>query len=149
MLKYSFSEVYHNKSVPIIDFKEKGNLFYKLVPLKPLRDMRVIEGPIEELLKKENYKDTNLEDYIRAIITNEDPIYDAIGQIRKIYPNTLRLDIKNSKSELNLKSYFTKIDKIKHKSELELFEEFFEFQNNVKLSDKQKEIMKDIINEVK
>ncbi len=149
MLKYSFSEVYHNKSVPIIDFKEKGNLFYKLVPLKPLRDMRVIEGPIEELLKKENYKDTNLEDYIRAIITNEEPIYDAIGQIRKIYPNTLRLDIKNSKSELNFKSYFTKIDKIKHKSELELFEEFFEFQNNVKLSDKQKEIMKDIINEVK
>lgn len=149
MLKYSFSEVNHKKSVVIIDFKEKENLEYKLVPLKPLRDMRVIEGPIEELLKEENYKETNLEDFIRAIITNEEPVYDAIGQIRRVYPNTLRLDIKNSKSAQNLESDFTKIDNIKQKDELELFDEFFEFQNNLKLNDNQKEIMRKIIDEVK
>lgn len=149
MLKYSFSEVNHKKSVVIIDFKEKENLEYKLVPLKPLRDMRVIEGPIEELLKEENYKGTNLEDFIRAIITNEEPVYDAIGQIRKIYPNTLRLDIKNSKSAQNLESDFTKIDNIKQKDELELFDEFFEFQNNVNLNEIQKDVMRKIIDEVK
>lgn len=149
MLKYSFSEVNHKKSVVVIDFKEKNNLEFKLVPLKPLRDMRVIKGPIEELLKEENYKDTNLEDFIRAIITNEESVYDAIGQIRRIYPNTLRLDINNSKSALNLESDFTKIDNIKQKDELELFDEFFEFQNNVSLTEKQKEIMRNIINEVK
>ncbi len=149
MLKYSFSEVNHKKSVVVMDFKEKGNLNFKLVSLKPLRDMRVIEGPIEELLKEENYKETNLNDFIRAIITNEEPVYDAIGQIRKVYPNTLRLDIKNSKSAQNLESDFTKIDNIKQKDELELFDEFFEFQNNVHLTEKQKEIMRNIINEVK
>lgn len=149
MLKYSFSEVYHNKSVPIIDFKEKGNLEYKLVNLKPLRDMRVIEGPIEELLNEKNYKGTNLNDYIMAIVTNEEPIYDAIGQIRRIYPNTLRLDIKNSKSEMNLENNFSNIEKIKKKNELELFDEFFEFQNNTRLSDKQKDIISDIINLIK
>lgn len=122
---------------------------YKLVPLKPLRDMRVIEGPIEELLNEKNYKGTNLNDYIRAIVTNEEPIYDAIGQIRKVYPNTLRLDIKNSKSEVNLEGNFTKIDNIKKKSEIELFNEFFKFQNNVNLNDIQKEIINVIINEVK
>lgn len=149
MLKYSFSEVNHKKSVVVIDFKEKSNLEFKLIPLKPLRDMRVIKGPIEELLKKENYKDTNLEDFIRAIITDEEPIYDAIGQIRRIYPNTLRLDINNSKSVLNLESDFTKIDNIKQKDELELFDEFFEFQNNISLTEKQKDIMRNIINEIK
>ncbi|MBP3597295.1 MAG: exonuclease SbcCD subunit D [Clostridia bacterium] len=149
MLKYSFSEVNHKKSVVVIDFKEKDNLEYKLIPLKPLRDMRVIEGPIEELLKEENYKGTNLNDFIRVIITNEEPVYDAIGQIRRVYPNTLRLDIKNSKSAQNLESDFTKIDSIKQKDELELFDEFFEFQNNVKLNENQKEIMRKIINEVK
>lgn len=122
---------------------------YKLVPLKPLRDMRVIEGPIEELLNEKNYKGTNLKDYIKAIVTNEEPIYDAIGQIRKVYPNTLRLDIKNSKSEVNLEGNFTKIDNIKKKSEIELFNEFFKFQNNVNLNDIQKEIINVIINEVK
>lgn len=149
MLKYSFSEVNHKKSVVVIDFKEKDNLEYKLIPLKPLRDMRVIEGPIEELLKEENYKGTNLDDFIRAIITNEEPVYDAIGQIRRVYPNTLRLDIKNSKSAQNLESDFTKIDNIKQKDELELFDEFFEFQNNIKLNENQKGIMRKIINEVK
>jgi len=149
MLKYSFSEVYHNKSVPIIDFKEKGNLEYKLEPLKPLRDMRVIEGPIEELIKEDVYKGTNTNDFIRAIITNEESIYDAIGIIRKIYPNVLRLDIKNSKSELNLESDFTRIDKIKNKSELELFNEFYKLQNNVELNEKQKEIIQNIVNEIK
>lgn len=149
MLKYSFSEVNHKKSVVVIDFQEKDNLNFKLVPLKPLRDMRVIEGPIEELLKEENYKETDLNDFIRAIITNEDPVYDAIGQIRKVYPNTLRLDIKNSKSAQNLESDFTNIDNIKQKDKLELFDEFFEFQNNVHLTEKQKEIMRNIINEVK
>ena len=149
MLKYSFSEVFHNKSVPVIDFKDKKNLEYELVPLKPLRDMRVIEGPIEELLNEENYKGTNLHDYIRAIITNEEPVYDAIGQIRRVYPNTLRLDIKNSKTESNLENDFTKIDNIKQKSELELFDEFFKVQNNVSLSEEQKNIIQEIIDDIK
>lgn len=149
MLKYSFSEVYHNKSVPIIDFKEKENLEYKLVELKPLRDMRVIEGPIEKLLDEKNYKGTNLDDYIRAIVTNEEPIYDAIGQIRRVYPNVLRLDIKNSKTEASVENSFTEIDKIKQKSELELFDEFFELQNNVKLTDVQKDIIQEIIDDLK
>lgn len=149
MLKYSFSEVNHKKTVVVIDYKEKGNLNFKLVPLKPLRDMRVIEGPIEELIKEENYKGTNQNDFIRAIITNEEQVYDAIGQIRRIYPNTLRLDIKNSKSAQNLESDFTKIDNIKQKDELELFDEFFQFQNNVNLNEIQKEIMRKIINDVK
>ena len=91
MLKYSFSEVKHKKTMPILEFKEKGNIDIKLEELVPLRDMREIKGPIEELLKKENYEGTNTDDYIRAIITNEEPLYDAIGQIRIIYPNVLKL----------------------------------------------------------
>ena len=98
ILKYSFSEINHNKSIPIINIKEKGNISINLVPLKPLRDMREIKGPIEELIKEENYKEGNVEDYIKAIITNEEPVYDAIGKIKKIYPNTLKLEIQNSKT---------------------------------------------------
>ncbi len=147
MLKYSFSEVNQKKVLTIIDFKEKGNLEYELYPLKPLRDMRVIEGPIEELVKKENIKDTN--DYIRAIITNEEPIYDAIGQIRSIYPNTLRLDIKNSKTGVNLERSLSEIDNIKKKSELELFNEFYEYQNNQTMNEEQEEIIREVIEEAR
>lgn len=147
MLKYSFSEVNHHKSVVIIEIKN-GKVDFKLEPLIPLRDMRKIQGPIEELVKKENYEGTNQQDYIKAIITNEEAIYDAIGQIRKIYPNTLSLDILNSKSynsDMNIENF----EKIKEKSEFELFNDFYEFQNSVKLDEEQSEIIKKVIEKTK
>lgn len=147
MLKYSFSEVNHHKSVVIIEIKN-GKVYFKLEPLIPLRDMRKIQGPIEELVKKENYEGTNQQDYIKAIITNEEAIYDAIGQIRKIYPNTLSLDILNSKSynsDMNIENF----EKIKEKSEFELFNDFYEFQNSVRLDEEQSEIIKKVIEKTK
>ena len=147
MLKYSFSEVNHHKSVVIIEIKN-GKVDFKLEPLIPLRDMRKIQGPIEELVKKENYEGTNQQDYIKAIITNEEAIYDAIGQIRKIYPNTLSLDILNSKSynsDMNIENF----EKIKEKSEFELFDDFYEFQNSVRLDEEQSEIIKKVIEKTK
>ena len=149
ILKYSFSEINHNKSIPIIDIKEKGNITINLLPLKPLRDMREIKGPIEELIKEENYKEGNLEDYIKAIITNEEPVYDAIGKIKKIYPNTLKLEIQNCKTINSNTEQNINLEEVKKKSELELFSDFYKLQNNLDLNEKQKEIVKNIISEVK
>lgn len=149
ILKYSFSEINHNKSIPIIDIKEKGNITINLLPLKPLRDMREIKWPIEELIKEENYKEGNLEDYIKAIITNEEPVYDAIGKIKKIYPNTLKLEIQNSKTINKNEEQNINLEELKKKSELELFSDFYKLQNNLDLNEKQKEIVKNIISEVK
>lgn len=38
--------------MPILEFKEKGNIDIKLEELVPLRDMREIKDTIEELLKR-------------------------------------------------------------------------------------------------
>ena len=149
ILKYSFSEVNQKKRLTIIDFQEKGKIDIKFIDLKPLRDMRTIKGPIKELLKEENYINTNREDYIRAIITNKEPIYDAIGQIKKVYPNTLRLDIENSKMKNNSETKLSDLDNIKKKSELELFNEFYKYQHNKNLDENQEKILKTIIKEVR
>lgn len=149
ILKYSFSEVNHNKTVTIVDFKEKDNLNYEFKELKPLRDMREIKGPIEELIKPENYEGTNLNDYIRAIITNEEPVYDAIGQIRRIYPNTLKLEIRNNKLSTNLEVMENSLENIRNKSEIELFNDFYKMQNNTDLNEEQVLIIENVIKEVK
>lgn len=149
MLKYSFSEINHNKTVPVIDFKEKGDLTFELEKLKPLRDMREIKGPIEQLIAPENYEGTNRNDYIRAIITNEELVYDAIGQIKKIYPNTLKLELRNSKTNINLEYDEVNLEKIKTKSEIELFDDFYKMQNNENLNEEQAKIMQSIIKEVR
>lgn len=147
MLKYSFSEVNHKKTMPILDFKEKGNIDIKLVELKPLRDMREIKGPIEKLI--ENYEEENANDYIRAIITNEEPVYDAIGQIRKIYPNVLKLEVQNSKIMSNIEFKTENLQKVKSKSEIELFNEFYKFQNNIELNEEQINLIQEIVKEIK
>lgn len=149
MLKYSFSEINHNKTVSIIEIKEKGDININLVQLNPLRDMREIKGPLEELIKPENYECGNTNDYIKAVITNEEPVYDAIGQIRRIYPNTLKLEIRNSKTINNVEEQNINLENIKKKTELELFADFYKSQNNVELDERQTEIIKNIISEVK
>lgn len=79
MLKYSFSEVNHKKSAVIINIENKDKLDFELKPLTPLRDMRKIQGPIQELIKNAE----NTEDYIKAVITDEEAIYDAIRTNKK------------------------------------------------------------------
>ena len=144
MLKYSFSESQHNKSVVVIDITD-NKLSYELLPLKPMRDLREIKGPIEELLNPENYKDTNLEDYIKVVITNEEDVISPLSRIRTVYPNTLKLEIVNSKTAINVNE-LNNIDRLKEKGELELFKEFYQYQYNIALPENECKIIENIIN---
>lgn len=146
-LKYSFSEVKQIKSVTMVDMGEKGMVNYTKIPLIPSKDMRVIKGPIEALLDPVNYSKANTLDYIHATITNEEEIYDAIGKLRSVYPNIMRLDFENSKTMWNADAKLAAVD-VEQKSSMELFEEFYEKQNNVKMTDKQHRIMQNLFEEM-
>lgn len=86
-LKYSVDEAKSKKSVTVVELKEKGNLEIKTVPLTPRRDLRVIEGSMEELCKPELASD----DYIFARILSQGPVLNAMSRLREIYPHTLGL----------------------------------------------------------
>jgi exonuclease SbcD len=146
-LKYSFSEARQIKSVTLIEITEKTAIKYEKLPLTPLRDMREIKGPIEALTDPKVYSRANTLDYIHATITNEEEIYDAIGKLRCVYPNIMRLDFENSKSVWNSEAKMTATD-VEHKSALELYTEFFETQNNVPMTIDQIEIMRNLFEEM-
>ena len=145
MLKYSFSEIHHKKSLVIINTEDT---LYELVPLIPLRDLREIKGPIAELIKEENYLSTNTNDYIKAIITDEEPGYEPLARIRNVYPNTLKLEIRNSKTNVN-NLELERIEKLKEKTVLELFNDFYKYQNNIDMNKKEQNIINNIIDEIK
>ena len=148
-LKYSFSEVNHRKSVPIIEFIDKGNINIELVDLVPLRDMKIIKGTMEELLSKDFIKNINIEDYISVVLTDEDYIMDAIGKLRSVYKNILRLEYDNKRtSGYMLNDSKNNID-VNVLSEIELFSKFYEMQNNIELSDEKRDIVEHIIEEIK
>ena len=145
-LKYSFSEVNHKKSVPIIELKEKGNIDIELVELVPIRDMRVIKGKLDSLLDKEVVSLGNKDDYISAVITDEDYIMDAIGKLRSVYKNILRLEYQNKRTEIVDNIDFN-VDNVNKKSEIDLFSEFYLKQNNIELDDTRLDIVNNVIKE--
>ena len=146
-LKYSFSECNHKKSVTCVEIKEKGNVTITQIPLHPIRDMRVIKDKLENLLHDSKYIGKNCEDYIHAIITDEEDIYDPIGKLRTVYPNILLLEVENAKTSINENSKSSASD-VENKSPMDLFEEFYRNQNNVDLTDSQKKIMYEIFEEL-
>lgn len=142
-LKYSFSEVSQNKSVTVVEMKEKENTEIRLIPLAPLRDMREIKGSYDEVTYRKNYENTNTEDYIRVILTDEDEIPDAIGKLRCVYPNIMEVlyDNVRSRAENNLSSARAEL------SPSELFCGFYEEQNGAPMSGEQRQFMEKILEE--
>lgn len=145
-LKYSFSEAKHIKSVTILDFNDKGNIEYSKIPLTPLRDMREIRGTYYELTLKSNYESTNTEDYLHITLTDEEDIPDAIGKLRSIYPNIMKLDYDNLRTRGS--GTVDAIENIESKSPFELFADLFKQQNNQDMSEEQEEIMRNLIDEI-
>ena len=145
-LKYSFSEAKHIKSVTILDFKDKENIEYSKIPLTPLRDMREIRGTYYELTLKSNYENTNVDDYLHITLTDEEDIPDAIGKLRSIYPNIMKLDYDNLRTRGS--GIVDAIENIESKSPFELFADLFKQQNNQDMSEEQEEIMRNLIDKI-
>lgn len=142
-LKYSFSEKDHHKSLTVVTVKEKGQVQIELVPFEPLRDLRQIRGTYEELSDKRNYEGTETSDYIHAVLTDEEDIPDAISKLRIIYPNLMKLTYDNTRTREN--KIIEGATDIERKSPIELFEEFYEKQNNQEMSDEQRELVSGLI----
>lgn len=144
-LKYSFSEAKDQKSVTIVEIKEKGNTNITTIPLIPKHDMREIRGTYEEVTLKSNYQNTNVEDYIHITLTDEEDIPDAMGKLRLIYPNLMKIDYDNKRTQSN--NVINNSNENEH-TPFELFAELFEKQNNQTMNDRQSTYMKLVIKNI-
>lgn len=146
-LKYSFSESKDIKSVTLVELKEKGNLSVSTVPLKPMRDMAEIKGKYDEIMLRDFYKNTSYqEDYVHITLTDENDIPDAIGKLRTVYHNLMKLDYDNLRTR-NMNSV-DGAENVEKKSPYEHFSEFYEKQNNQLMNDNQSDFMKKVIEDI-
>ena len=146
-LKYSFSESKDEKSVTVVTLEEKGSLSVRTVPLIPLRDLAELKGSYEELMRKSFYENTSLrEDYVHITLTDEEDVPDAIGKLRTVYKNLMKLDYDNTRTRKE-QTFNDGID-VEKLSPKALFEELFETQNNKELTDEQSEILSQLIESI-
>lgn len=144
-LKYSFSEADQTKSVPIVTLKEKGNVSVHLVPLKPLHEMREVHGYFDAIVKERPADDTK-NDYMHITLNDEEDVTDAVQTLRNIYPHIMKLDYDNIRTRSMNET--TPVAKIEHQDPVKVFEQFYEMRNGKKMSDEQKKITVELIDEV-
>ena len=146
-LKYSFSEVDQEKSITVVELEKKGTVRTSLLPLKPLRDMRKLRGTYLELTDRSFYRDMNREDYIQVILTDEDDVPDGLQKLRVIYPNIMQLLYDNQRTKTTQE--VDAAQAVEKKTEIELFCEFYELQNNQPMTKQQKDFAEQLIREIK
>ena len=146
-LKYSFSEAGQEKSITIVELKEKGTVELRTIPLKPLLDLRKIRGTYLEVTAKTFYENSDRTDYLMVTLTDEEDVPDGMAKLRTIYPNLMRLEYDNKRTRSNAE--VTAAERIEEKSELELFQEFYELQNNQSMTEQQKAFVKALLRGIK
>ncbi len=123
LLKYSFSEANHHKSVCLVEMNEMGNVSVSLLPLKFRHDVREIEGTLEQMMHAD-YS----EDYVHIILHDEVVPPDARISLLTVFPNMMKFSIQNSR----ISEAFEVLakDNIDDKSIRQLFCDFYMLQNN-------------------
>ena len=143
-LKYSFSEEKHHKSVTMVTLGEKGSVQIDTLPLKPLRDLKVIRGNYQELMARSYYQNTDLpESYLHIILTDEEDVPEALGRMRQVYPYIMKLTYDNTRTRDQQNHLDQRVDA--RKTPLELFRQLYEAQNNQPMSEQQDEFLARLI----
>ncbi len=143
-LKYSFSETAQKKSVTVVDIDFAGDgrswqFCISELPLKPRHELREIRGPIGELTRPEIAAAADPEDYLHVTLTDREGVLDALGKLREVYPNLMRLDFESEQpKEFEPQKILTR-----EKTPEELFEDFFEQRMGEPMNERQRKAAKE------
>lgn len=86
-LACSVSEAGQQKEVLLVELKEKGDAAIRSLPLAPLREVRILRGTLEEVLRESS------EDYVTVLLTDrvDLDVLDMQDRLRAAFPNLLEI----------------------------------------------------------
>ena len=145
LLKYSFSEVKQKKSVAVLDLIDK-DINVELKELKPLRDLRIIKGNIEDLICEGRDLEEGKEDYIQAILTDDGELMNPMEKLKSVYPNTMLIS-RERKKNVSKENTLSK-GEFRKKSKIDLFKNFYEAYGSGEYNYKKEAVLIDTIKEV-
>jgi len=137
-LKYSISEEHHKKSYYIVNLDKEGTVDIETKEINPMRDMRTVEGKIEDILRMEPS-----EDYIFIKLLDRTPVLSPMEKVRAVFPNTLHLErpydqfVSSEDNEIHIKK--------EKQSDLELFQAFYKEVKGYAAEKEQLEIFNELV----
>ena len=96
-LKYSKKEVLTDKTVTMVNLGNKGDIQIKEIPLKPLHEVRLIEGFFDDIMSDGPAPGTE-EDFFYITLKDETDIASAGARLRERFGNVLTLEYDNSRT---------------------------------------------------
>ena len=135
-LACSVSEAGQKKGIIMVELEEKGRLSTRVIPLKPLRQVRIVEGELEEVLKQPS------DNFVTVILTDKVDVnvFDMQDRLRHAFPNLLEI----RRETLHKANY--EMEKFRHEAELDAFSLCCEFIGE--MNEEEREILKEVINKV-
>ncbi|MFC7292269.1 exonuclease SbcCD subunit D [Hirschia litorea] len=89
-LAFAFDEAGSEKSVTMITLGRDGVSNIELLPLKALRQVRILKGNLRDLENMTN--DPNRSDLVHAVLTDTGALVDPMARLRKTFPNAITLE---------------------------------------------------------
>lgn len=87
LMRYSFDEVRQKKGIIVGTIDGEGNVSTTFREMLPLHQVREIQGSFADIMAKEGS-----EDYLQIVLTDSEPVIDAMPKLREKYPNALGVE---------------------------------------------------------
>lgn len=142
LLKYSFSEQHHNKSMTLVDIDADGQCHIELIAIQHRRDLRVIQGHFDDIIEGAK-NDTHTDDFIQVVLTDSQAILNPMARLREYYPNILEL--KKQRFHVQPGSQLARASEQLKRTDLDIFEDFFEQVHDQKLNTEQRQQLQQVI----
>ncbi len=141
LLKYSFDEANQKKGVTLVELDGKGKAKTEHLPLTPLRDVKILEGLMEDV-RTDRDKYPKSQDYVMVRLLDTHPVLNPIDRLSEIYPNILAIERKGLAARAELRqAEGPRVDM----SEETLFRDFYEEMTNRKLDEDEERLLKECI----
>ena len=144
-LKYSLSEANHDKSVTLVTLAQ-GATQFELLPITPIRDVRVITNTFEQILK-DAPSDPNHDDFIRIELTDQKRVHNPLSRLREYYPNIVELrNIGLAKAQATSGHTPTEVAQLKQRSTEAIIADFYSSEGLPNMDETQTKLLNTAIN---
>jgi exonuclease SbcD len=145
LLKYSFSEAPHTKSVNLVEMDAAGVRKVERLLLTPRHDVRCIQGTLKEILGTEP-DPAGRRDYLKVTLLDREPVLDAMGKLRMVYPNVLQIERPHLFDTGEVQGSG---GDHRHLSDIDLFRAFFHQVTGMELTPEQTEAYASIVEQLR
>jgi DNA repair protein SbcD/Mre11 len=141
-LAFGFDEAGTEKSMSLVEIDGAGQVMVEAIPFAPLRHVRTLRGMHAELLLADPSTDL-----VKAVLTDDTPIIDAMKQLRVVFPNACELVYEREERAAEIKTLEARATQLA--DPIEVVGDFLEFVRDDRMTDDERHVAETVLHEVR